>query len=104
MLERLAPAYIVIENHDLDRVGGFPRATALVERALRHFHVTEMNPGPRDLARLPLIAHWNDNDRALLVSEGRYGLASWLVLSPLSEPPLTLERLKQIRAEYAAAL
>ncbi|MRG43452.1 hypothetical protein, partial [Klebsiella oxytoca] len=33
LLERLASAFVVIESHDFDRAGGFPRATALAARA-----------------------------------------------------------------------
>lgn len=103
LLEHLASACLIIENHDFNRANGFPLATDLVRRAGRHFHVTEIHPGPRTLHRIPLIETWNDNDRALLLSEGRLGLASWLVLSPLSAEPLTPEALSRIQADYVRA-
>lgn len=103
LLAQLAPACLIIENHDFDRASGCPRATDLVRRAARHFHVAEIHPGPRALHRIPLIASWNDNDRALLLSEGRLSLASWIVLSPLSGEPLTSEALSRINADYVRA-
>lgn len=94
-------AYVVIENHDFMRSERYEESARFRARAAKHFYLSEMFVGNRDLRRIPLIQdHWNDNDRWLLCSEGRAKLASWFVLTPLGHEPLTSVALNEIHMNY----
>lgn len=81
VLNELKDSIIIIEIHDW-HINGFEDFNQLKTRASQYFDVLILTTKSRDLSLFPEIAHFNDNDRWLICSEGRHKLTTWLHLSP----------------------
>lgn len=80
-LKQLRSSVVIIEIHDWHE-NGKSKYERLKKHAEKYFKVFEVTTGKRDLSVFPEIREMRDNDRWLLVSEGRHYLQTWLVLKP----------------------
>ncbi len=82
LLEDLEHCRIIIELHEEHYEDGEERLARLIERAERHFTVSFLDQGPRELPSHGHVRHLIETDRWLLTSEGRCINQRWLVLRP----------------------
>jgi len=80
VLERLAGAQIIFESHEGQDDSGSAQLAELLKRAERHYEVTELTTGARDLSPFPELQSLSDSDRWLMCSEGRGHLMRWYAL------------------------
>jgi hypothetical protein len=78
----LAKADIVVELHPFAVSDGAARQAALLDRLSATHTVQLIKATPRNWAGIAEIEALHDIERALVTTEGRKSLGSWLVASP----------------------
>jgi len=80
-MSRLRHTYIVIEIHDFD--GESPDKVEDLLSLLANTHsISVLTTGSRNLDNYVELANFHDNDRWLIVSEGRPSLMKWVCCEP----------------------
>ena len=73
-------SYLIIENHDFlsnqNTVNNFFKIMD------KYFHLEILNNGPRNPFSIPEIKDLDDDEKWLIVSEGRKQSMNWLVFTP----------------------
>jgi hypothetical protein len=82
VLNAMRGSVIIIETHDSIFPNGRQMVNTLKQLANNRFSITEFTTTSRDLSLFPELNKFNDNDRWLIVSEGRRQLPSWIRLDP----------------------
>lgn len=93
--KRLAKCPIVIEIHDwVD--GATKKIEKLIEDSSETHNLNVLKTGSRDLSEFEELKNYSDEERWLLVMEGRPKLMSWFYFAPkkLSKNPLSLRFIK----------
>lgn len=85
LLEAFKDWPMIVELHEEYFEDGQERLSNLIERANRHFAISFMDQGPRDLPGHEYVRHLIETDRWLLTSEGRCINQRWLALRPRTE-------------------
>lgn len=81
-LKKLNKCLIIIEIHSKNIKNFALKFDLLLNNASMYFNIEQIYTSSRDLSKLKIINHLNDNQRWLLCSEGRNKLGTWLILSP----------------------
>jgi hypothetical protein len=82
LLEAFKNWPMIVELHEDYFEDGQERLSSLIERANRHFALSFMDQGPRNLPDHEYVRHLIETDRWLLTSEGRCINQRWLILRP----------------------
>jgi len=83
LFEKFKHSVIFLEIHDWLFDDGAEKIKLLQNEALRHFSITELTTGSRDLSKFEELKQMSDTDRWLICSEGRPCLMRWWRLDPL---------------------
>ena len=81
-LKKLYKSLIIIEIHSKNIQNFDHKFNLLLNNASMYFNIEQISTSSRDLSKLKITKHLNDNQRWLLCSEGRNQLGNWLILSP----------------------
>lgn len=80
-LEKLSRSHLVIEVHNW--IEGFkPKYERLLKEASEFFNLSVLKVGQRELPEIPLLEKFPDDNRWLMLSEGRPNRMRWLCCSP----------------------
>lgn len=82
VFEAFRGAVVFIELHEWFYPDGAQRLSRLRAAAERHFSIRELTTTSRDLSVFPELTLFNDDDRWVLVSEGRGQRMTWWRLDP----------------------
>ncbi len=81
VVQAFSQSTFIIEIHGFKFINGAERKEALIELFNNH-NVEIIKSQPKQWSDIPQIIALNDNDRALVCSEGRRVLGEWLVATP----------------------
>jgi hypothetical protein len=82
LIEAFKTCPMIVELHEDYFEDGQERLASLIERAERHFTLSFMDQGPRELPDHEYVRHLIETDRWLLTSEGRCINQRWLIMRP----------------------
>lgn len=82
VLAALSSAHVLVELHPRNVAGGMRRQRDLLERASPHFDAAIVRDQGRTYPAIPQIADLSDDQRSIIVSEGRQAQMEWLLLTP----------------------
>ena len=81
VLRRLRQSHVILELHEFTATDS-SCARDLIRNAEAEFDVAIVGTKTRDPSSRPELTAWSDDDRWLLMSEGRPHLMRWLILTP----------------------
>ena len=82
VLAALSGAHVLIEMHPDLHANGQQAQRELLERAARHFDVEVVHDHGRIYPDVPELAELSDDQRCIILSEGRVRQMEWLLLTP----------------------